>query len=229
MRTMTRSFAKVGAVIAISSIALVGCTSTDAPAPKNNSSSSTEKPRATKSPKSAEATADGAAALANEFLAAVIEEKPDPSNFKPPITLTEEQSEQLILDGKVDGVSDEDLQGLVDYLYENHPLGRFVYFDDEATTQQRLQAISALVLVQSFAATVSEDQAPKKIAAEDVVIDESGSEPTASFAASGTELAPTMIFGDGKWQIDGLALLESLGTATGDEAAPAEGEPVPAS
>ena len=220
MRTMTRSFAKVGAVIAISSIALVGCTSTETPAPKSNATS-TERAKATEAPK-AKASAEDAAALANEFLAAVISEQPDPATFKPPVTLTEAQGEQLILDGKVDGVSDEDLKKLVDYLYENHPLGRFVYFDGDATIQQRLQAISALVLVQSYAATVSEEKAPKKITAEDVTVDDSGADPKASFVSEGSTLAPTLIFADGEWKIDGPALLESLGAASDEEAAPAE-------
>lgn len=225
MGNLTRSFAKVGAVLAISSIALVGCSTAEAPAPKDGPTSSS---KATESPRSG-ATAEGAASFANEFLAAVISEKPDQSSFNPPVKLTDAQSEQLVLDGQVDGVSDEDLNSLVDYLYENHPLGRFVYFPEDATVQERLQVISALVLVQSYAGTVTEDKAPEKIVAEDVVVNEDGENPSASFSSSGTELAPTMVFVDDEWKIDGRELLRSLGTAT-DEA-PAESpveEPAPA-
>lgn len=223
MGNLTKRLTTAGAVLAISSIALVGCTSAEAPAPSGKSTSAeTAEGKPSKAPK-VTATAEGAATLANEFLAAVIDEQPDPSTFKPPVTLTEEQSEQLILDGKVDGVSDADLEKLVDYLYENHPLGRFVYFDGDAKIQERLQAISALVLVQSFAATMSDEKAPKKIVAEDVVVNDVPSgNPTASFASEGSALAPTLVFVDGEWKIDGLALLESLGTATDEDATPAE-------
>lgn len=219
MGTLTKNFAKLGAVLAISSIALVGCSSTVTPetssAPSRSASSSEEKVAAKDE--------ESAAAFANLFLAALIEEDTtDYVNLNPPLELTEDQAQQLMLDGKVDGVSDEQLNELVDFLYENQPLGEYVYFADDATIQERLQAISALILAQSYATGMTEDQAPEKITAEQVTIEERDGETYALIENDGGSLAPTMIFVDGEWKIDGNALLASFGVSPTD--APTDSE-----
>ncbi len=219
MGTLTKNFAKLGAVLAISSIALVGCSSTaisaDSPAPSKSAGSSEEK--------AAAKSEEGAAAFANLFLAALIEEDDtDYANLNPPLELTDEQAQQLMLDGRVDGVSDEQLNELLDFLYENQPLGEYVYFDDDATIQERLQAISALILAQSYATGMTEDQAPEKITAEQVTLEERDGETYALIENDGSSLAPTMIFVDGEWKIDGKELLASFGVAPTD--APTDSE-----
>ena len=219
MATLTKNFAKLGAVLAISSIALVGCSSTVTPenssAPSKSAGSSEEKVAAK--------SEESAAAFANLFLAALIEEDTtDYENLNPPLELTEEQAQQLMLDGKVDGVSDEQLNELLDFLYENQPLGEYVYFADDATIQERLQAISALILAQSYATGMAEDQAPEKITAEQVTIEERDGETYALIENGGSSLAPTMIFVDGEWKIDGKELLASFGVSPTD--APTDSE-----
>lgn len=219
MSNLIRRFTTVGAVLAISSIALVGCTSADAPAPKD---SATKSSQPTEAPKTA--TADGAATFANDFLAAVISDKPSATNFNPPVKLTDEQSKELVLDGKVEGVSDEKLNELVDYLYANHPLGKYIYFDGKATVQERLRVISALVLVQSYADDAAATKAPEKIVADDVTLRGDSEATRATFQSGTTDLAPTAIFlpGSGMWKVDGKELLKSFGSGTTDtEATPA--------
>lgn len=209
MGSLAKNLAKIGTVLAISSLALVGCSATpEAPSGSNNSSSSSSSPEAKVKASSAEA----AATFANRFFAALIEKNTtDYSQLTPPIELTEAQAEQLMLDGKVDGVPDEKLNELVDYLYENHPLGSFIYFDDSATIQERLQVISALILAQSYADTMAEEQDPEKILAEDVTVNETDGEVTsATFEAEGSALAPQLVFVDGQWFVDGKGLLDSI-------------------
>lgn len=219
MGTLTKNFARLGAVLAISSIALVGCSSTATP----DSSSAPSKSAGSSEGKVAAKSEEGAAAFANLFLAALIEEDTtDYENLTPPLELTEEQAQQLMLDGKVDGVSDEQLNELLDFLYENQPLGEYVYFGDDATIQERLQAISALILAQSYATGMTEDQVPEKITAEQVTLEERDGETYASIENDGSSLAPTMIFVDGEWKIDGKELLASFGVSPTD--APTEGE-----
>lgn len=223
MGTLTKNFAKLGAVLAISSIALVGCSSTVTP----ETSSTPSKSAGSSEEKVAAKDEESAAAFANRFLAALIEEDTtDYVNLNPPLELTEDQAQQLMLDGKVDGVSDEQLNELLDFLYENQPLGEYVYFADDATIQERLQAISALILAQSYATGMTEDQAPEKITAEQVTIEERDGETYALIENDGSSLAPTMIFVDGEWKIDGKELLASFGVsptdAPADSATPSE-------
>lgn len=219
MGTLTKNFAKLGAVLAISSIALVGCSSTVTP----ENSSTPSKSAGSSEEKVAAKDEESAAAFANLFLAALIEEDTtDYENLNPPLELTEDQAQQLMLDGKVDGVSDEQLNELLDFLYENQPLGEYVYFADDATIQERLQAISALILAQSYATGMTEDQAPEKITAEQVTIEERDGETYAAIENDGSSLAPTMIFVDGEWKIDGKELLASFGVSPTD--APTDGE-----
>lgn len=222
MGTLTKNFARFGAVLAISSIALVGCSSTVTP----DNSSTPSKSAGSSEEKVAAKSEEGAAAFANLFLAALIEEDTtDYENLNPPLELTEEQAQQLMLDGKVDGVSDEQLDELMDFLYENQPLGEYVHFADDATIQERLQAISALILAQSYATGMAEEQAPEKITAEQVTLEERDGETYALIENDGSSLAPTMIFVDGEWKIDGRELLVSFGTspsATPETEAPSE-------
>lgn len=219
MGTLTKNFAKLGAVLAISSIALVGCSSTVTP----ETSSTPSKSAGSSEEKVAAKDEESAAAFANRFLAALIEEDTtDYVNLNPPLELTEDQAQQLMLDGKVDGVSDEQLNELLDFLYENQPLGEYVYFADDATIQERLQAISALILAQSYATSMTEDQAPEKITAEQVTIEERDGETYALIENDGSSLAPTMIFVDGEWKIDGKELLASFGVSPTD--APTDSE-----
>lgn len=211
MGSLTKNFARIGAVLAISSLALVGCSSTaDAPSDKT-----------TQSQKATADSAEAAAIFANEFFATLIEPSTtDYSKLTPPIELTDEQAEQLMLDGKVDGVSDEKLDELVDFLYEQHELGSFLYFDKNATIQERLQGISALIMAQSFAGEMEAEQAPEKILPEAVTVSKVDGRTVASFAAGDGSLAPSLIFADGQWWIDGKALLESFtgGVETAPEA-----------
>jgi len=222
MGIQTRRFVQIGAVLAISSMALVGCSSTvNDPAPTSNSSA--------KSSQKAEkpATKEGAADFANDFFATLIsEDNTDYSKLTPPVKLTDAQAQQLLLDGKVDGVSDEKLEELVSFLYKNNPLGKYLYFFKDATIQQRLQAISALMLAQQYASgSLEDEQTPKKITAEDVNLAKDGKFTTASFTNSNGELAPLLIFVNEEWKIDGTALLDSFGVnaTASPKATPSEG------
>ena len=223
MGTLTKNLAKIGAVLAISSLALVGCTANQTPDSSSAPSASAEGIQE----KAAAKSEEGAAAFANLFLSELIaEDATDYSNLTPPVELTEEQAEQLMLDGKVDGVSDEKLEELVNFLYENQSLGKFIYFGSDATIQERLQAISALILAQSFAGELTAEQAPEKITEEQVSIEDRDGMSYALIETDGSSLAPTLVFVDGEWFIDGKELLASFGTApavpTAEGTAPSE-------
>jgi len=219
MANRIRGFAKLGAVLAISSIALVGCTGAEQ-AEETTSPVATEQPTA----EAKAASTESAANFANEFFATLLAgDSTDYSKLTPPVELTDEQAQQLMLDGKVDGVSDKDLGKLVDFLYENNPLGDLVYFDADATVLERLQVISALILAQDYANSLSEEQTPEKLKPEDVTLDESGDETLARFSAGGSALAPTLIFVKDEWKIEGKDLLESFGGSPAEETA----EPAP--
>lgn len=228
MANHTKRLIQFGAVLAISSMALVGCTSA-------KDATVTERPSSSASAKSSQkaekpATKEGAADFANDFFATLItEDTTDYSKLKPPVELTDDQAQQLLLDGKVDGVSDEKLEELVNFLYENNPVGKYLYFSKDASIQERLQAISALMLAQQYASgSLKEEQTPKKITADDVTISKDGKFPTASFTGADGELAPLLVFVSGKWKIDGAALLDSFGVSgssatASPEATPSEG------
>lgn len=222
MGTQSRRLVQIGAVLAISSMALVGCSSTiNDPAPTSSSSAKATQ-KATKP-----ATKDGAAAFANDFFATLIsEDTTDYSKLTPPVELSDDQAQQLLLDGKVDGVSDEKLEELVNFLYKNNPVGKYLYFSKDASIQERLQAISALMLAQQYASgSLSEDQTPKKITAEDVTLSKSGKLPTASFTGTDGELAPLLVFVNEEWKIDGAALLDSFGVSSSEATSSAEATP----
>jgi len=226
MGNLNRRFTQLGAVLVLSSVALVGCSSStiNDPAPTSKSSSSSEAKGTKKADPNANATAESAATFANGFFASLLQDNgTDFSKLNPPVELTEAQAEQLFLDGKVDGVSDEKLEELVQYLYENHPLGKDIYFAKDASVQERLQVISALMLAQQYASTLKEDQTPKKIDATDVSVDKSGEAPVASIANSNQELSPVLIFVNGSWKVDGSKFLQSIGVG-GASATP---EPTP--
>lgn len=212
MGTLTANFAKVGAVLAISTVALAGCTSANEVAGPDSSASSGSSEK-----KVSAASAESAAAFANLFFSELIAEDPtDYSTLTPPVELTDAQAEQLILDGRVDGVDDAKLEELVDFLYEKQPLGKYIYFEDGAPIQERLQTISALLLAQGYAGTL-ETETPEKITEEQVTLDESGEKPKATFVTSGSVLAPALVFVDGEWKVDGKELLNSLIAAGGSE------------
>ncbi len=220
MGTLTANFAKVGAVLAISTVALAGCTSANQVAgPESSASGGGSEGKVQAS------SAESAAAFANLFFAELIAEDPtDYSTLTPPVELTDAQAEQLILDGKVDGVDDAKLEELVDFLYENQPLGKYIYFEDGAPIQERLQTISALLLAQGYASTL-ETETPEKITADDVTLNESGANPKATFTTDGSVLAPALVFVNGEWKVDGKELLNSLIAA--GESAESNGGAVP--
>jgi len=224
MGTRTARITQLGAILAISSIALVGCSSStiNDPAPSSKASSSSAPKSTEKATK--KATVEGAADFANIFFSTLLDQSNTGYKDKtPPVQLTDEQASQLFLDGKVDGVSDEKLEELVKFLYENHPLGKDIYFAKGAPIQERLQVISALILAQQYAGEAKTDQTPTKITSDDVTLDESGSLPRASIANSNEELAPVLVFVDGKWMIDGEELLKSFGVGGDATAAPTPG------
>ena len=223
MGNLNRRFTQMGAVLVLSSVALVGCSSStiNDPAPTSKSSSSSEAKATKKADPNANATAENAATFANGFFAELLQDNgTDFSKLNPPVELTEAQAEQLFLDGKVDGVSDEKLEELVKYLYENHPLGKDIYFAKDASVQERLQVISALMLAQQYASTLKEEQTPKKIDAADVSVDNTGETPVASIANSNQELSPVLIFVNGKWMVDGSKFLQSIGVSDSSSATP---------
>lgn len=203
MSHLKNKITQLGAVLAISSVALLGCTATEEAQSPEASSSSTQE--------AAAGNAETAASFANLFFAALIEDdSTDYSSLTPPVELTDAQAEQLLLDGKVDGVTPEKLEELVDFLYEEHKLGEFIHFDDKATVQDRLRTISALIIAQDYAETMSTEQAPKKISASDVKISSDGKNPLATFEANAGSLAPTLIFVNDEWKVDGQKLLKSF-------------------
>lgn len=209
MGSLTKKITMIGAVLAVSSIALVGCSSggTNEGAKEGSSTSS---PSA--APSDEKATTAGAADFANEFFAAMIaEDTTDYSTLEAPIQLSESQAQSLLLDGTAEGVSQEDLNELVDWLYETQPLGDFIYFSDDAPIQQRLQVISALLLAQNFALEMSTEEAPEKVLPEDVTLTEEDGVSYATFVANADAIAPALIFVDGEWKIDGSQFLSSIG------------------
>lgn len=208
MESLTKKITMIGAVLAVSSIALVGCSPTTTDGGKEPSSSSSP----SEAPSEEKATTAGAADFANEFFAAMLEEDTtDYSQLEAPVQLSETQAQSLLLDGTAEGVSQEDLNKLVDWLYETQPLGDFIYFSDDAPIQQRLQVISALMLAQNFALEMSAEEAPEKVLPEDVTLTEEDGVSYATFVATADAIAPALIFVDGEWKIDGAQFLSSIG------------------
>lgn len=205
MKNLTKKFVSISALLTLSSIALVGC-STNEPAPTTAPTSSEN----TIDERQA-ASAETATIAANDFFSALLEEDTtDYSKLKLPLELTDAQNEQLMFEGKVDGVKKEELKELVDFLYANNPIGQYIHFEDNATEQERMQVLSILVISQSFASELSEEQTPEKILVEDVIIEDRSGKYYATFGQTDELLAPMLIFAKGEWKVDGASLLEGL-------------------
>lgn len=207
MKTVKNKLAQIGAITVLSAIALVGCSS----ASSNSEQSSTEATIENQQETQKTATTEEAADYANEFFAELLSaDTTDYSKLKLPVDLNEDQMEQLMFDGKVKNVSEDKISELVDFLYANKSIAKFVYVADNVPDQEKMQILSVLTISQSFASEMSEEQSPEKVTADDVIIEDRSGVTYATFGSGEDILAPRLIFVDGEWKVDGEDLLASM-------------------
>lgn len=115
---------------------------------------------------------------------------------KPPAELTKEQSAQLLAEGKIDGMSQEDVKNFVDSVYASTPGGNLVYFHEGASESKRMKAALMISLTRNL---TSDTIDPTRM-----TVDESSGTPKATVMDGS---APPLIFVDNNWWIDGEALL----------------------
>lgn len=204
------------AVAAISGFALVGCGANE-PANSNDnqnkfSNDSTEK-----------ATPEAAAEFINSFNAEIAAGL-NPDDFKdkvPPLTLTPAQSEQLMAGAEVEGVTEDELKELADYIYTNYPLGDFIYFAEDADTTERIKVLVNLVFLQSLGSYQDTDSVSATAA--NITVDKSNNENIR--ATVDNSAVNSLIFVNGEWKFDGAELAKTLEgtpnfTSTPDVVAP---------
>lgn len=183
-----RQSLRIGAALALAALgglALAGCSSEEiAPAPQIIR-------------EDADATVESAASFGKEYSES-IERTETPAPL--PLELTDAQSTQLTLEGKVDGVSDEDVKIFVDTAYANHPIGRLVYFPAETPQNERVSMLALLTASQLTGRDLgfTEDLEPGSLELSDA--------DGVSQAKSKDSSTPPLIFVDGSWWIDGPQL-----------------------
>lgn len=189
------------AVAAISGFALVGCGANE-PANSNDKQKNFSNDSVDKA--TPEAAADFINAFNDEIAAGL-----NPEDFKdtvPPLTLTPTQSEQLMAGAEVEGVTEDELKELADFIYTNYPLGDFIYFPEDANTTERIKVLVNLVFLQSLGTYQDTDAAD--VTASNITVDKSNNANIRATVADNA--VSSLIFVNGEWKFDGVELVKTL-------------------
>lgn len=189
------------AVAAISGFALVGCGANE-PANSNDNQNNFSNDSLDK------ATPEAAADFINSFNDEIASGL-NPDDFKdkiPPLTLTPAQSEQLMTGTEVEGVTEDELKELADYIYTNYPLGDFIYFAEDADTTERIQVLVNLVFLQSLGSYQDTDAV--SVTAANITVKKSNNENIR--ATVDNSAVNSLIFVNDEWKFDGVELAKTL-------------------
>lgn len=197
-----KKIAALTAVAALSGFALIGCSADNISSEPSSNSSAVSKESTEK------ATPASAADFVNKFneKISVGLNPEDFSDKAPPVTLNEAQSKQMMSSQKVDGVSEAQLKELADFIYDNYPLGDFLYFAEDANTGDRIKVLVNLVFLQSLGAFQSEEVVTATV--DDIVVEKSDDGTVRASTQSGD--VKSLIFVDNEWKFDGAELAKTL-------------------